>query len=244
MTIILVSLLSGTLGTIFYTAALAQVHYMSYSVVVLLQQLQPLFAITAAAVFLREKITPHDAGLAALAMGATYLLSFPNGAVSLESGQGTAVAALFAIGAAACWGASTALSKYTLHDTSSLHVTTLRFLFTVVFSLIITLLMQNGSQIVAVTPSDFLSIACITVSTGMLALALYYFGLKRVLASRSTILELTWPLSAAIFGFVFLHERLAPTQWLGAILLMGVIHAIIRGQWRHTAQIDGPSLQE
>jgi hypothetical protein len=43
-----VSLLSGALGTILYTSALAQVTFIPFSVVVLLQQLNPLFAITAA----------------------------------------------------------------------------------------------------------------------------------------------------------------------------------------------------
>ena len=229
-TIIFVALLSGTLGTIFYTAALAQVHYVSYSAVVLLQQLQPLFAIAAAVIFLREKITARYLGLAVLAIAAAYLLSFPNLTVSLESGQGIVAAALLAIGAAACWGISTALSKYTLRDTSVLHVTTLRFLFTVVFSFLIAMLLGHADSITTITPSDVLYIAIITASTGMVALALYYFGLQRVLASRSTILELTWPLSAAVMGFVILHERLTPTQWIGAVLLIAVMRIIIRSQ--------------
>ncbi len=45
--IAVVSLLSGALGTILYTAALGKVQYIQYSVVVLLQQLQPLWAIAA-----------------------------------------------------------------------------------------------------------------------------------------------------------------------------------------------------
>ena len=40
--IILVSLFSGALGTIFYTRALGLVQYIQFSVVVLLQQLQPI----------------------------------------------------------------------------------------------------------------------------------------------------------------------------------------------------------
>ncbi len=241
-TIIFVSLLSGTLGTIFYTAALAQVHYMSYSVVVLLQQLQPLFAIAAAAIFLRERITMKYVGLAVLAIGAVYLLSFPQLVVT-NSGPGILMAAVFAIGAAACWGVSTALSKYTLRDTSSLHVTTLRFLFTVGFSFILSMALGHSGKILTVTPGDIFTIFLITLSTGMLALALYYFGLKRVLASRSTILELTWPLSATIIGFVGLHERLTITQWIGAVLLIVVIRIVVRSQQVSIANVDGAVLE-
>jgi drug/metabolite transporter (DMT)-like permease len=49
-------LFSGALGTIFYTAALGKVQYVQFSVVVLLQQLQPIWAILMASFLLKEKI--------------------------------------------------------------------------------------------------------------------------------------------------------------------------------------------
>src|ERR1035437_5724446 len=53
----IVALFSGALGTILYTAALQQINYSSYSVVVLLQQqLQPIWAIATAAILLKERI--------------------------------------------------------------------------------------------------------------------------------------------------------------------------------------------
>ena len=42
LSILVVSLFSGALGTIFYTKALGMVQYIQFSVVVLLQQLQPI----------------------------------------------------------------------------------------------------------------------------------------------------------------------------------------------------------
>lgn len=230
LSIILVAFLSGALGTILYTSALIHIQYISYSVVVLLQQLQPLFAIATASVLLKERIGWKYLLLAAIALAAAYGISFPNLQVDLTTGQGTLIAALLAIGAAACWGTSTAFSKYSLNKTSTLHVTTLRFGFTVLFAFGFSIILGQTEQINTITPNDILYILLITFSTGMLALALYYFGLKRVMASRSAILELAWPISAALIGLIFLHEQLTITQWIGTLILMIVMRLIIREQ--------------
>ncbi len=54
----LVSLTGGLVGTLAIVKALFLVNFDQLSVVVLLQKLQPLFAISLAAVLLRERITP------------------------------------------------------------------------------------------------------------------------------------------------------------------------------------------
>jgi drug/metabolite transporter (DMT)-like permease len=132
-----VSLLSGALGTIFYTRALALVTFIPFSVVVLLQQLQPLFTIGLAKVVLRERIDSKFFALVVVALAAAYGVSFPTLSVNTATGAGTAVAALLAIGAAASWGSSTVLSKLALSGTSSLHVTAARFWLTPVFAFLV-----------------------------------------------------------------------------------------------------------
>ena len=52
-----VSICGGLLGTYFYTKALGYVNYIDLSVVVLIQKLQPLFAISLASIVLREKVS-------------------------------------------------------------------------------------------------------------------------------------------------------------------------------------------
>src|SRR3989344_5656326 len=52
--IILISVLSGLFGTLWFTTALGKVHFITLSVVFLLQKLQPIFAITTARIFLKE----------------------------------------------------------------------------------------------------------------------------------------------------------------------------------------------
>lgn len=240
-----VSLLSGALGTILYTAALAQTQYIPFSVVVLLQQLQPIFAITAAAILLRERLTRRFVFLAAIALIAAYWVTFPSLAPNLSTGAGTLTAALFALGAAACWGISTVFSKYSLKDTSSLHITAIRFGLTPIFALGFIAGLGQTASLGAVTPVQWQFIGLITLSTGFVALAIYYFGLKRVPASRSAILELTWPLSALVTGYFFLDQKLAPTQLIGAAVLLTTVVLIARdAQTSETPEAPKETLNE
>lgn len=223
-----VSFLSGALGTILYTAALGRIQFIPFSVVILLQQLNPIFAIATASVLLHEPLGKRFFGLSAIALAAGFFVSFPDLSVNLATGSGTAVAALFAVGAAACWGTSTAFSKYALKDTSSLHITALRFGITPIFALVFVILSGNTNTLGSLSFEQFKYIVAISFSTGLVALLIYYFGLKRVLASRSAVLELVWPLSAVVVGYVFLQQGLSATQILGALVLTGTIYLIAK----------------
>lgn len=236
------ALLSGLLGTFFYTAALGRIQYIQFSVVVLLQQLQPLFAIFAAYLLLRERITKKFLGLTALALGSVYFVSFPDLRVHFASGGANVIAAFLALGSAAAWGSSTAFSKYTLRGTPSLHVTFARFGFTVIFALALVGLQGHGAALTRLTPPQWTYLLIITLSTGMVALAIYYFGLKRIPASRSTILELAWPISAVFIGYFAFGERLTATQWLGAIVLIATMVQISRDAKRATRAAYAESL--
>lgn len=243
-----VSFLSGALGTILYTAALSQTKFIPFSVVVLLQQLQPIFAITTAAIILKEPVTRRFGFLAALALIAAYWVAFPGLTVNLSTGSGTLVAAIFALGAAAAWGTSTAFSKYSLKDTSSLHITAARFGLTPLFALIFVFGLGSGGSLFALSPVHWRFIGIITLTTGFVALAIYYFGLKRVPASRSAILELTWPLSALITGYAFLHQTLTGTQLIGSVVLLGTVILIAKDaqavEKSAPEQLGLPHLQE
>jgi drug/metabolite transporter (DMT)-like permease len=228
LAIIGVSFLSGAVGTILYTAALGRVQYIPFSVVVLLQQLNPIFAIVTSALLLKEPLTRRFFGLSAIALAAAYIVTFPNLSVNFSTGTGTVIAALFAVGAAAAWGSSTAFSKYALEGTSSLHITSLRFGITPIFAMLFVLLSGSTSSLSAITFSQFKYLVAITFSTGLVALLIYYFGLKRVLASRAAILELAWPASAVVVGWIWLHQGLTVTQAIGALILTGAIYQIAR----------------
>ncbi len=224
----LVALLSGALGTILYTAALGQINFINFSVVVLLQQLNPIFAIATAAVLLREKLSKQFILLSLIALGGAYLVSFPDLRVNLDTGKGTLIAALYAAGAAASWGIGTAFSKYALKGTSYPHVTAARFGLTAVLSLFFVIGSGSAGAISALTQTQFFYLLAITFSTGLVALLIYYYGLQRVAASRAAILELAWPLSAVIIGWLFLSQGLTLTQALGATGLLATTYFITK----------------
>ncbi len=219
-----IALLSGLLGTLWFTTALVKVNFISFSVVFLLQKLQPIFATSAAVVLLKEKVSRTYVMWAGLAMLAAFFVTFKNGYVSLATGEGTIVAALYAIGAAAAWGSSTALSKLLLKEHSTGMATGLRFFLTTIFGFIAVLLFTQPNQIMLVDGSQILRFAVIALSTGMVALYIYYKGLQRTQAKIATIIELIFPMLAVSIDAVVYKSFLAPTQIIAALVLLFAIY--------------------
>jgi drug/metabolite transporter (DMT)-like permease len=156
------------------------------------------------------------------------MVTFPHLTVDLATGKGTVIAALMAVGAAACWGVGTAFSKYALKGTSFPHITALRFGLTIPFALLFATVSGSASKITAITMSEFLYLIAITFSTGLVALLIYYFGLQKISASRSAILELFWPFTSVMVGWIFLHQGLTITQAIGAITLFTTTYLLAR----------------
>ena len=225
----IVSLFSGALGTIFYTAALQQINYSSYSVVVLLQQqLQPIWAIATAAILLKEKIHKKFILWALLALIAAYFISFPNLQVNLATGAGTVLASLLAIGAGFMWGASTAISKYVLNKVSFLTGVATRYYLAPIFAFLFVLGEHQTRMLFAITPMQWGILLLITFSTGLVALGFYYYGLKRTPARITTLCELVWPASAIFIDYFLYHKTLTPTQIVGVIALLFAIYNVTK----------------
>ncbi len=222
-----VALFSGALGTIFYTAALGKINYTQYSVVVLLQQqLQPIWAIAAAAILLRERITKKFLLWAALALVAVYFVTFKDLHVNLSTGSGTVIAAALAIAAGLMWGSSTAISKYVLNKVSFLTGTALRFFLAPLFALFFVIGSNQTQALFSVTPAQWGTLLLITFSTGLVALSFYYYGLKKTPARVATLCELVWPASAIFIDYIYFHKTLSVTQIAGVLLLLFSIYKI------------------
>lgn len=232
--LLFISMFSGVLGTLWFTTALLKTNFISFSVVYLIQKLQPIFAISAAAIVLKEKILKSYIKWAIVALLAAYFVTFKNGYINFATGTGTITAALYALGAAFAWGSSTALSKLALTRRPSAYVTALRFFLTSILALGMVFILGQNKSLSAPTVSQFSRFLLIAVSTGMFSVAIYYQGLKKVQANVSTILELVYPLLAVVIDGVLYKSFLAPTQYLAGIILLFAIYQISRIQLKES----------
>lgn len=234
LAILWVSLMSGLLGTLWFTTALMKVQFIPFSVVFLLQKLQPIFAASAGVILLKEKITPKYLLWAGVAFIAAYFVTFKNGIINFTTGAGTISAALFALAAAFAWGSSTAVSRYSLLKHSPTLVTGLRFFFTTIFALGAIFVLGQTENLLSLTFNQLSRLLFIALSTGMFALWLYYKGLKKTPVKNSTILELVFPLTA-VFIDIFLYKTvLAPSQYFAAAILLWAVVKISEESLSHS----------
>ncbi len=224
LTFFLVALMGGAIGTMAITKALFFVNFVNLSVVILLQKLQPVFAITLAAIFLKEKLTTKFFFWAALAIIGAYFMTFSTNLPDFSAGDKTTIAALYALLAAFGFSSSTVLSKRALKNVSFEMGTYLRFLFSALIMFVIVISMGEMKSISDVSTTQFIIFLIIAFTTGGAAIFLYYYGLKRITASVAAICELAFPLTAVVLEYFIHGNILDPIQWAGVVLLLfGII---------------------
>jgi len=228
--LLLVSLTGGLIGTLAIVRALFLVDFDGLSVVVLLQTLQPLFAIGLASLLLRERLSASFLTWSAVAVAGAYLLTFGVRRPDLTADPTTASAALLATIAAAAFGSATVFGKQLVGSLDFASATFGRYGMTTVLALGYLVAVGRGIALGRVTGREWLLILLISLTTGSGALFLYYLGLTRVRASAAAICELCLPLSAVLFDYLVNGSVLGPWQWLGAAILIGAILRITTGE--------------
>ena len=227
ISVLWISICGGILGTFFYTKALSYVNYINLSVVVLLQKFQPIFAIALAAIVLKEKITTRFLGLAIAAIIGGYLVTFGDRPLN-EWDDKTIIAALLALLAAFSWGSSTVLGKHALKRLSFTTLTALRLTITGAITFFALFSTGQYEAVYGMTLSHWKFLLLIVLSTGSLALFIYYYGLNHLPASHVTLYELFWPLSAVAMDWFIRGNIMSPFQVIGATLLLGSIILLSR----------------
>lgn len=222
----IVALFSGVLGTLFFTTALLKIGFIAFSVVFLIQKLQPIFAVASAAIFLKERVTRGYVLWAGLALVAGYFVTFPYGVVNMGDGGAYVIAALLALLAAICWGASTALSRFALLNHSHTFITGLRFLLTLPIAFLGVFLLGASDSLTAITAPQIGTLCLIAISTGAVALWIYYRGLRSTPASVATIVELAFPLTAIFIDYFLYGTVLAWTQYVAAAFLLFAMYRV------------------
>ncbi len=222
-----VALFGGALGTTFMTKALFLTGFKDISVVILLQKLQPIFAIGLAAIFLRERFPRVVYLHSFIAIAAGYFVTFSNPWTINNLKTATALTALYSLLAAFSWGSSTTFGKYSLKNIPFGLLAVLRFLFTVLI-MIVPVLYLYSSKFSSVSNTQWTTLAVIVFSSGAAAMYLYYFGLTKISASLATLCELAWPVSAIFFDYILNHNILAPSQLIATIILILAVYKITK----------------
>jgi len=223
--LLLVSVFGGTIGTIAIVYALFIVNFQELSVVVLLQKFQPIFAIIMAALFLGERLSNKFLIWAAIAIVAGYFLTFGWHVPNLQTDGNTLKAALLSLLASFSFGTSTVFSKRLLQRIDYVTATFFRYGTTFVILIPIVLIFGLTTEFQNITSINWLVFGIISVTSGSVAILLYYYGLRHVKASHATLLELFFPISAILLDYFINGNVLSSVQWISAIVM---IYAIIR----------------
>jgi drug/metabolite transporter (DMT)-like permease len=129
----------------------------------------------------------------------------------------------------------TVLGRYLGRRLAFEHVTTVRFAFGLVASACALPIVAASAWSSA---HDSLWIALLALVTGLLALGLYYYGLRRTPALLAALGELAFPVTAALIGLYVFNSSLRPTQWVGVGITVGVISLL---PVRHRELVRVPS---
>ncbi len=224
-----VSIFGGALGTIAIVKALFAVSFQHLSVVVLLQKFQPVFAIILASFFLKERLTKQFFFWGGIAIVAGYFLTFGLHLPVFTTDNKTLEAALLSLLAAFSFGASTVFSKNLLDKVDFITATFFRYGVTTLLMLPLVIGLGLLTDFNQFTTQNWIILLIISLTTGSGAILLYYYGLKYVKASVSTIAELFFPISAIIFDYFINDNVLSFVQWISAaIMIFAVIKASMK----------------
>jgi drug/metabolite transporter (DMT)-like permease len=102
-----------------------------------------------------------------------------------------------------------------------------RFLITAIIALPVMLFFAKAPVVMPSTV-QFGFLALIAVSTGMVALLIYYRGLAKTSVHVTTILELTFPFMAIFLDYMVKDTVLTLSQWVAAVVLVFSIYQITK----------------
>lgn len=244
--VLIVGIGGSALAGVAFTEAF---HYVSPSVAILLQKIQPLIAISLAAGLLKERLGKKFWLWAAVALVGAYIISFPSLIPQSYPGEvltANTIGAILALVAAVLWGASTVLGKYVLNKRSFTTMTSLRFLVGFLFLIGLNWYEHSFPSLSQITSTDVIFIITIAVVSGVVSLFIYYRGLSTTKASVATLAELGYPMAAVAINYLFIPgSALAPMQFVGAAILLFAVYRLASYNTHESAGLpDVPLMRE
>ena len=217
----LIALFGGTLGTLSIVKALQLSEFSKFSIVILIQKTQPIFAILLAFLILKERPSQKFYFIAGIALAAVYLLTFEFNSPALLP-KNNLLASLYSLLAAFSFGSATVFGRKIVYKFSFLTSTFYRFLFTTVVTFLFVIFSDSTEKsIITYTGNkELIFLSLFIAFLGLVAIMIYYYGLKFVKASIATFCELAFPLTSVITEAVILKRFLSPVQTIAAIILI------------------------
>jgi drug/metabolite transporter, DME family len=205
---------ASAIATILFTKALFHGDFIT---VVVLQKAQPLIAVLGAWLVLKEQPRPGFAWFLLPALAGIWLIALRH---PLDPHAHGLTPITETLAAAGLWGMGTVFGRLLGRRLAFEHVTTVRFAFGLVAS-------ASALPIVGAAAysngHDSLWIAVLALVTGLFALGLYYYGLRRTPALLAALGELAFPVTASLVGIYVFNSSLRWTQWLGVAVTVIVI---------------------
>ena len=197
------------------------------STIIILQKLQPIFALFLASILIKEKLSKRFYFWAFIAILSAYFIAFWSLWKDLLDIDILNLPAFYALIAAFAFWSSTVFWKRLVDDLWFKLTTSLRFLMTSILAFIVLIIFWDLSVFWNFEIKHWELLSVIVFTSWAWALFLYYFWLKKVSASSATIFELAWPLSAIFFDYIFNHKIMNTTQIIFSLILIFSFFMII-----------------
>jgi drug/metabolite transporter (DMT)-like permease len=217
--------IGSALSTLAFTNAF---RFLNPSLVILLQKFQPVVAILLARTFLGEKVKPVFLFWALICLSGGVLVSYED-IIHLRTSSKDLTELLFHPGAvqgyilvlfSVCgWGAATVFGKKLVTlGYSDEQILAGRFLTGL---LCLTPFLVTGSTALFTHSIEVYSkVSLMVMLSGLLAMYLYYQGLRKLSARACSLTEMFFPLMAVLVNWYFLGATLTPVQIFGGLLLV------------------------
>lgn len=223
---IVIGVFGSALGTLAFTRAFM---FLNPSIVIILQKFQPVVAVILAAFVLKEKINKYFMLWAFVSLIGAVLISYEDilSIVNSQSALGdlffhdnAVIGYILVIFTVISWGSATVFGrKLTLEGFTNEQIMAGRFLLGLMA--MIPFYFIDGSFFTH-NLEIYSKISLMVLLSGLLAMYLYYMGLRRTSARSATLAEMFFPFMAVIVNWLFLDAKLTAIQMLGGgILFLG-----------------------
>ena len=235
--IILIGVGASALATILFTISFSYFHFIE---TLLLQKTQPLIAILLAHFWLGERISRRAWMWVPVAIIGAYFIVIPNPLDPRAAWEDFHVTAgLFALAAAALWGAGTVFGRYALAQVRFTTLTALRFTTALPVLLLLLVLLGGTQGFVSYRLDDVPLYIGIALIPGLFPMLLYYRGLASTPASLATLAELAFPITGILVNLFVVTPPQTITSWqlAGIIILTGSLIALDHANTKRPARL-------